>query len=435
MGRSFHLEIDERRRSGDIKGALDLARYAHSQLSSHQLLKRSYGWALYAYLKHKITAHSAELSSPLAITDLERHTVDHRTLISEQPRRREINLLCREYRRHKLPVTDLCFSLFTRQLCRIQPAPLGLYGLMKWADIDGMRTDDLVADPERPHEPPLLLMLADHLTSLIITLDHERVGGLTPQADPMKVSGLVARCYERLLEPISPPPEPEVEPTTQEVVKGEAFQNGEQYVQKASSSPHEPKPDTQSRHYLMWSACWTRRRAGDYRQSLKWADRLAQLRSPTPELWWEIAQAIAEEAIIPSVLTSLGETNERSVTSARSGDTNTSQDQLRRALSCALRAAHEARQRGVEERVFAELYARASYWASHIGDNQVAGALIWWAIELRHISQVAYPYSWRSLSQALGGKPADPWGVLSAALKEALVISEELFVSTLHDMS
>ena len=51
MTRKFHIEVDERRRAGDIKGALDLARYAHGELSNHQLLKRSYAWALYSYLK------------------------------------------------------------------------------------------------------------------------------------------------------------------------------------------------------------------------------------------------------------------------------------------------------------------------------------------------------------------------------------------------
>ena len=199
--RKFHLEIDERRKSGDLKGALDLARYAHAQLPHHQLIKRSYAWALYSYLKQKISSNLPLLSSDDWTPNRVQSKSDHLKpqLLSDHPRRREINLLCREYRRHKLPTSDLCLSLFLRQLCRIHPAPLGLYGLLKWTEITGLRSEDHIVDPERPHAPPLIGTLALKLSSIVSLLDQERVAGLNSRVEPEQVATLSAQLYETLI--------------------------------------------------------------------------------------------------------------------------------------------------------------------------------------------------------------------------------------------
>jgi len=394
--RNFHLEIDERRQSGDLKGALDLARYAHAQLSQHQLIKRSYAWALYSYIKYKIINNLNELSST-ALPHHDQHTTSSSPphLLSDLPRRREINLLCREYRRHKLLTADLCFSLILHQLCRISPAPLGLYGLLNWAGISGLRDEDTLVNPDHPERPPLIFTLAIHLSSLVNCLDQERVAGLTPRIAPSKVATLAARLCDHLIQ-ITP-----------------------------LSCTDQPPWSIPS----IWGACWLSRRAAQFQQSLIWADLLMHAGRSTPELWWEVAQSLAEEEYIPLLLTHQGKlttqldsslsSHSEHITS-REVQTQTRQDRLKDALACALRSTYEARSRGISEIDLTEIYARAGYWSGLLRNYPLAQSLLWWSIEVRQRADVPSPYIWTELLIQYGGSHSEPWTQLSAALNKAL---------------
>ena len=394
--RKFHLEIDERRRSGDLKGALDLARYAHAQVPQHQLVKRSYAWALYSYLKHKITSSLSELSSSewMSTRDAS-HVPSTHQLLSDHPRRREINLLCREYRRHKLPVDDLCLSLTLRQLCRFSPAPLGLYGLLNWAELKGLRSEDHQVDPEYPEQPPLTFTLAQQLCTLINHLDQERVSGFTSRIEPTRVAKLAAQLYMSII--------------------NEDLSSEDEYTPWIISS--------------LWGACWVNRRAGHFKRGLHYACLLVQFNQETPETWWELAQIAAREAHIPMVLTHQGKVNLQPAPHPPQSEDDSAwadlrspvrQTALNDAISLALRCAHEARSRGVNEVNLSEIYARAGYWSGLLRDYSLAQSLMWWSIELRRQNHLPSPYTWTELLIQYGGAPSEPWPRLRSALHHAI---------------
>ena len=346
--RKYHQEVDELRKAGALKEALDLARYAHSQLPEHRLIQRSYGWAIYSYLKQKCR----ELD-----TELKNGGLHHRQLVEATSTRVvEVNQLCREYRSRKLMTNDLCFSLILRRLCRFDPPPLGLYGLLKWARSKGLRTEDYKEEPvdhTNEKRPILLYLLAGRLSSLVSVLDEELAPSKALQSlDVGEVASFAARVHI-----------------------------------------HAHKECIDPAHELAWGACWLSRRGGEYSEGVKWGLVLLSNAQYPPSVWWEIALCLAEEdqsyKLLKKVSPSKNALN------------------LNHAFPCALAATHEARAQGVDEGLLANVYARAGFWAYCLGHLQQARALLTWAIKIRTQRKQKLPFDWVSFLNDLGGELVD----------------------------
>jgi hypothetical protein len=352
--RKYHQEVDELRKTGALKEALDLARYAHSQLPEHRLLQRSYGWAIYSYLKQKCRGLEAELK---------KGDLHHRQLVEATSTRVvEVNQLCREYRLRKLMTNDLCFSLILRRLCHFDPPPLGLYGLLKWARSTGLRAEDYKEEPVNntaEKRPILLYLLASRLSSLVSVLDEELAPSMALQSlDVREVASFAAKVHIHAhKECVSPPYE------------------------------------------LAWGACWLSRRGGEYSEGVKWGLVLLSNSEYPPSVWWEVALCLAEESQSYKTLkkVSLGQNVLN----------------LNYAFPCALAATHEARTQGVDEGLLANVYARAGFWAYYLGHLQSARALLTWAIKIRTQRKQKIPFDWVSFLNDLGGELIDISSLLS----------------------
>lgn len=355
--RKFHQEVDELRKSGAYKEALDLARYAYSKLPEHNLLKRSYSWAVYTYLKHKCSL----LKEVIIQGDLSREQV----VIATDRRVLELNQLCREYRIHKLLVKDLCFSLILRQLCKFDPPPLGLYGLVKWSRSKGLRDEDYKEEVFSHKEtsksyPPLVHTLAIRLESLTSVIDRESTQSRTLEL--VNIEELAA------------------------------------FAAKVCMHAHdrcEPKNND-----MLWRGCWLSRRGAQYENGIQWGIRILKLKNYSPSVWWEIAQCLAEESAWHSLTQSMA--------------IKKSNPQVNHAISCALVGAHEARNLGINELDLVHLYARTALWFYRIGELISARALLTWAIQILKDHMQKIPYDWVTTLDQLGGSLNDYWPHLSA---------------------
>ena len=350
--RKFHQEIDDLRKSGSFKEALDLARYAYSKLPEHKLLKRSYSWAVYNYLKYKCTVLKEALSSGELKPSQLLNATDRRVI--------ELNQLCREYRIHKLIVKDLCFSLILKQLCKFDPPPLGLYGLLKWSKSTSLREEDYETEifdykDKRIVQPPLVYRLARGLANLTLMIDQE------PLSNPLLQSVNIV----------------ELAVFTSKVCV-HAYQRCE------------PK-----RHEMLWEGCRLSRRGAEFETGIEWGVILLRQKEYPPEVWWEVAQCLAEESHWESLTKSM--------------TIQSQNDQLSHAVSCALAGAHQARNQGLDEQNLVHVYARTAVWFSRIGDLITARALLTWAIKVLKDSPQKIPYDWVMTLDQMGGELHDYW--------------------------
>ena len=364
MGRKFHHEIDSLRKSGAYKEALDLARYAHSRMSDHRLLKRSYSWAMYSYLKLKCAQIHEALKqrefSTLALLD------------SQQSRVIEVNQLCREYRINKLLTADLCFSLILRLLCRFDVPPLGLYGLIKWSRSAGLRSEDY--EPEalensRVQREPLLLLLAFRLEALVeacaqIDSEHRVFEKLNVEDLATFTARLHIHTYEKTL--------------------------GLSAQQKTK---------------LLWNICWLYRRGQSFSEGLKWGINCFKSNYAPPSLWWEIALCLAKDHQNNETILSL----ENTVIS----------HDLSSALACALHASIEAKKNEVDELQLVHLYAKSALWTYHLNYHLEARALLTIAIDIVKQNKCKIPFKWVSTLSELGGVVASPLNIYIPFAKQA----------------
>ena len=392
--RAYHKEIDELRRSGAFKEALDLARYAHGERREHRLIKRSYAWALYAYLKIKI---QRALSDPADVSHLTSYRLASTTggrdapLINEHPRRREINLLCREYRVAKLAVSDLCLSLILGQLCRLSPPPLGLFGLTRWAQSSALRPEDLISPSEHPQLPPLARRVTRGLTQMISYLDQERALREPDFKLPLD-SSEIAELTLNLI-----------------------------HQQRTEDLSHDLTHERASR----WALCELNRRAAYFDESLRWGVSLLgdtiRPHQDDAELWWELAQTLAAESETPSALTFGGVAVARSLlTQGWPVYTPERREQLSQARALALRATHCARAQGVYEVALAEVYARIGFWSAILGETDSAQAFLWWAVEVSRRYRQPSPYSWSAMLNTYDAPSVEPWDTLRVTFTSAL---------------
>lgn len=348
MGRKFQHEIDSLRKSGAYKEALDLARYAHSQMSEHRLLKRSYAWAIYSYLKLKC-AQVNEL--------LNRHELSAIALIeSKHPRVIEVNQLCREYRINKLSTADLCFSLLLRLLCRFELPPLGLYGLLKWSRSTGLRPEDYqveINEKTGEKREPLLLVIAHKLEALVQACEH------IDQEHPI---------FNKL--------------HLKEMVEFVARLHIHSYESKLEST-------AQQKLRLLWTACWLYRRAGLFDQALKYGLLCFKSEYTPPSLWWEYALCLAQDSHNNETIYTLDQT--------------ALSKELSSALGCALYASQQARDNGINELHLVHLYAKIAVWAYHLDYLNEARILLTIAITLTEQNKQKVPFKWVATLSELGG--------------------------------
>lgn len=354
-----HQEVDELRKRGAFKEALDLARYAHSQTPNHRILKKSYRWALYSYLKSKISQAQEQAQQGL-LTPQE-------IVNASQPRIIEINQLCREYRVQKLDTANLCYSLLLRSLCRLSPPPLGLYGLLKWSRSSGLRSEDY-EEHEVVHKdlessepiilPPLITLLARSLESLTIAIDQcTETSAILSSLAEGEVASLAAKVYLRAEEKLS----------------AEAM---------ASQNLGEAN--------FIWRALWLSRRAGEFEQGHVCALKLLTQANPPASTWWELALCLAMQSKIDPYVMCL--------------DQGKRSDDLKSAYFCALNSIVQAKKSGLTDSVMIKVYACIGYWAYELGLHQEARASLTWAIELTEQLSLPVPYSWVRDLALIGGR-------------------------------
>lgn len=364
MGRQFHQEIDSLRKSGACKEALDLARYAYSQMSGHRLIKRSYSWAIYSYLKLKC----AQVNKALQKRELS----DMDLLESKHPRVIEVNQLCREYRINKLETADLCFSLILRLLCRFSLPPLGMYGLIKWSKSLGLRDEDYRREKQensRGSAEILLVLIASRLESLVIACD---------QIDPEH------KVFERF--------------EVVDLAKFAAALHAHAY-EKCLDLSQKQRVD------LAWTTCWLYRRSQSFTEGLNWSLKCFRANYSTPSLWWEVALCLAKDHQNNEVVQGL----EKSTVSIN----------MSSALACALHASIEAKKQGVDELQIVHLYAKVALWSYHLDYRLESRALLTIAIETIRKNKGKVPFKWVEILSELGGELADPTAKYQLFAKQA----------------
>ena len=356
--KGLHHEVDELRKSGALKEALDLARYAHSKTPKHKLLKRSYSWSVYSYLKHKVSS---------SLEELRQGQLTSGNLVSaNKPRVIELNQLCREYRVQRLLTSDLCFSLILRTLCRLTPPPLGLYGLLKWARSAGLRSEDYQAyeGQNSTHQntvlhPPLILLLARGMESMTVAIDQcDQNSPALAKLDDGEVASLTAKVYLHANDSLS-------EDARSSIGEGELS--------------------------LLWRALWLSRRAGDHEQGLTCALELISKDRSLASTWWELAQCLARYKRVDPYKMTL------------KGGAHSSHNELKTSYYCALKSISLAQANGLGESKIVIVYAQAAYWAHSLGLMIESQVLLSRAIQLLESYAQPIPYSWvRDLSH-LGG--------------------------------
>ena len=349
----YHHKIDKLRKEGRVKEAIDLARFASAQLPSHRLIKQSYAWAVYSYLKEKGEEVQGQDRSQLV----------------------KVEQLCREYRRAKLGVGELCYSLILRRLCMIKPVPLGLFHLVSWSRSQGFRSEDYLPESGYRDPIPLIDLIAMCLAELVTDLER----GDDLQENIQAIAHLSYQVQVHLLE---------------------------------------RRRETKNEQVLTWRAGWLARRAGLFDQAL---DLLYSLVSadPLPEVLWEIAQCIAREASSPSQLRVI-HTSEPTV--------SVGSDRLHLARAVALAAAHHAREKNMSEEKLAYVYARSAYWSSQCEEIDRARALMGWAIELKKQKRQVSPYAWTALLNQWGGESDHLWETLRDLNDESLRTCQQWFL-------
>ena len=343
--RKYHQEIDQLRKTGAYKEALDLARYAFAQRPGSSVLKGSYSWAIYSYIKQK---------KSMVISHLKEGDLHPAQLIdASHPRVIELNQLCREYRLQKLLVNDLCFSLILRQLCQLKPAPLGLYGLLAWSRSAGLREEDYLPESHytgRGESRPLILDLAHSMAYLSAALDDtltqtEAIRSLDKTALVELTANLHLHAYK-----------------------------------KVDTAPIE----------LLLEGCWLSRRAGLFHQGIETAISLMHIGNFSPRLWWEIALCLAEVKQVEA----------QSLQFSHNGH---SLLHLSNAFYCGLYAVKKAISQGSEHTHFIINYAQLASWAKALKLLTEARYLLSYAIELSKQVGQPFPFKWEAVLNELGG--------------------------------